>query len=708
MDLPTRFQDECFNFVLLEKQGKRPFQKAWTTKIIKYNDVELIDHLKNGGNYGVIGGANNLLIVDFDSEKLQTEVISKLPDTFKVKTGSGLLHLYFKSNAALSFKILNPELDTLADIQGEGRQVVGPGSIHPNGNEYTIVDDKEIAFIDYAELKAILMPYDKSYDLIVENKTENKTEYNNNFIDEIRTKIKIEDLLAEFGVDISQNPSNCLFHSSKGGKCLGWNKDVAHCFHCDDSWNIFTLVQQYKKLTFFEALQWLADRENMSDELKATQDKWKKDKDLKDNPFKIFSDPNAQAALFNDLQPYFYDRSGLWWLWEAKEYKWKVVDEIDMLNMIGDSTDTDIISPKNRTIILNTMKQEGRKNIPIPAEKTWIQFNDTILDVKDGSEFTATPKYFVTNPIPWNLDKTKNETPIMDKIFKEWVGEDSVKTLYEIIAYCLLPDYPIHRIFCFIGGGLNGKSKYLELLHKFIGFTNVCSTELDTLLSSRFEITRLHKKLVCQMGETNFNEMKRTSILKKLTGGDLMGFEYKNKNPFEERNYAKILIATNNLPTTSDKTVGFYRRWMIIDFPNQFTEAKDILKDIPDSEYEALAFKSANILKELLVKRKFHNEGTIEARTKRYEDKSNPLEKFFKENVVEDITGQIWKWEFEEQLNIWCKENNFRELSANVIGKKMKELAVTQQQIARDNGKTWRAWIGIKFKNSLNKDGIFE
>jgi len=37
------------------------------------------------------------------------------------------------------------------------------------------------------------------------------------------------------------------------------------------------------------------------------------------------------------------------------------------------------------------------------------------------------------------------------------------------------------------------------------------------------------------MGETNFNEMSKTSIIKKLTGGDLIGFEYKNKNPFNEK-----------------------------------------------------------------------------------------------------------------------------------------------------------------------------
>jgi hypothetical protein len=130
------------------------------------------------------------------------------------------------------------------------------------------------------------------------------------------------------------------------------------------------------------------------------------------------------------------------------------------------------------------------------------------------------------------------------------------------------------------------------------------------------------------MGETNFSEMNKTSVLKKLSGGDLIGFEYKNKDPFEEVNYAKIIIATNNLPATNDKTVGFYRRWMIIDFPNQFSEKKDILAEIPEEEYSALAVKCSMILKDLLDSRTFTNEGSIDERMKKYEDHSNPLENF--------------------------------------------------------------------------------
>ena len=205
------------------------------------------------------------------------------------------------------------------------------------------------------------------------------------------------------------------------------------------------------------------------------------------------------------------------------------------------------------------------------------------------------------------------------------------------------------------------------------------------------------------MGETNFNEMRKTSLLKKLSGGDLIGFEYKGKNPFEEKNYAKILIATNNLPATTDKTVGFYRRWMIIDFPNQFTETKDILADIPDEEYNSLALRCCVTLKSLMEKRAFTNEGTIDDRMKKYEDKSNFLEQFLKTYTIEDGEGYISKSDFYKKFIGWCKENRHREMAENTVGLAMKKLGVDSSRKYMDwlfdgKGGQMRVWNGIQWR----------
>ena len=416
-------------------------------------------------------------------------------------------------------------------------------------------------------------------------------------------------------------------------------------------------------------------------------------------------DKKELAEKIIEQQPVFYDTGKNWWLWDWKENKWFIVDETDILNAVDKQATINSINSKERVEMLEALKQVGRLKTPNEIKNTWIQFKNQFYDITNGEQFLVTPEYFATNPIPYELDKDNfTETPTMDKIFTEWVGEDYVQTLYEIIAYCLLPDYPLHRIFCFIGDGLNGKSCFLRLVEKFIGSGNCCSTELDTLLKSRFEITKLYKKLICQMGETDFNEMTKTSILKKLTGQDLIGFEYKNKGLFDDVNYAKILIATNNLPTTADKTIGFYRRWMIIDFPNKFSESQDILATIPEEEYNALAVKCSLILGDLLKNRKFTNEGSVEDRMEKYESKSNFLEKFVSEFTTQDMNENITKAEFYKKFSSWCKENRHREMADNTVGRAMKKLGMEEGKkyfnwLYDGKGGQLKVWMDIKWKD---------
>lgn len=260
--IARRLQVDGVNFVLLERGGKKPFQKEWQNKIIRYDDPQLLSHISNGGNYGVMGGGDaKLLIVDFDNADTQAEIVKNLPETFTVKTGRGLLHKYFKSDRCESFKIFDSEMNTLLDVQGEGKQVVGPGSIHPNGNYYEVIDDREIAFISHAELEAIIKPYDKKpakKEKIEDGRTREYSE--GSFLDTVKSRVNIKDILNFYGIDTSRNPCACPFHDSKGGKCLGFNDETAHCFHCDGSWNIFSMVREMQKCDFRGALLFIVDK----------------------------------------------------------------------------------------------------------------------------------------------------------------------------------------------------------------------------------------------------------------------------------------------------------------------------------------------------------------------------------------------------------------------------------------------------------------
>jgi P4 family phage/plasmid primase-like protien len=377
------------------------------------------------------------------------------------------------------------------------------------------------------------------------------------------------------------------------------------------------------------------------------------------------------AKEFVKKQPTYYDEGNKWWGWSDNKKCWQMIDETELFIRFDKTFPKKTffsLDPRIKTIIKDSLKRVARENKPEKMKKTFIQFNDTILDLESMDEFEATPKYFITNPIPWTLGKD-DKTPVMDRIFEEWVGEDKVQLLHQIIAYCLLPDYPLSRIFCLVGEGSNGKSKFLRLLTNFIGDSNVVTTELDLLLSSNFEKAKLFKKLVCIMGETDTTSIKRTSVLKQLSGGDLIGFELKYKDLFDDYNYAKIVIASNQLPRTDDRSRGFYRRWMRVDFPYEFTEKKDILKEIPLKEYDALARKSVNVLRDLLDKMEFFDEGSIEDRERRYEESSNPFGIFLDKYC--DFSKQYYEPfnVFYECLKKYLAEDKRRDLSPKVVGR---------------------------------------
>ena len=411
----------------------------------------------------------------------------------------------------------------------------------------------------------------------------------------------------------------------------------------------------------------------------------------------------ANVKSFYTVQPFFYDKQRIFWFWSFDLSCYEQIDDIDLMNALDDALGFEgrTVNQKVKAQYIEAFKRVGRLNKPKDAPKKWVQFKDKAYSLTAKVIHDVTPDYFFTNPIPWELGK-KMSTPTMDKLFEEWVGCDYVLTLYEIIAYCCYSDYPMHQIFCLVGSGRNGKRKFQGLIKTFIGQTNMTSTELDLLIDNRFESFKLFKKLVCILGETNYTKMKKTSLLKKLCGQDLIGFEKKNKDPFDDYNYAKIIINSNSLPSSGDTSEGFYRRWIIIDFPNKFPEGKDILKTIPDQEYSNLARKVCAILPNLLKGGKFTNQGTIEERRDRYIMASNPLPLYIREHCTKGEELFISYGDLYLDYIKFLREKNRRKVSKIEFKEALEEEGVWVERTSKEiNGNyksgNWVTGVALKF-----------
>jgi P4 family phage/plasmid primase-like protien len=426
-----------------------------------------------------------------------------------------------------------------------------------------------------------------------------------------------------------------------------------------------------------------------------------KERRMKLNPIKMMiNDYTENVKEYFKSNPFFYDKNKLYWFWNGNKFKWEIVDEVDLLNSINDAFDFYglINTGKMRQGYIHSFQSIGRKHIPKEPPKEWIQFKDKIFNIRTREILNVTPEYFFCNPISYEIGGTE-ETPIMDKLFSDWVGKEYVQSLYEILSYCCYTAYPIQTAICLLGSGRNGKSSFQNILNKFIGMENSCSVDLMKLIKGNFEGAKLFKKLVAFIGETNFQVLSATDNFKKLTGSDIVSVEYKGKDAFDTKNYAKLIIGTNNLPASTDTSEGWFRRWFIIDFPNRFPEGKEIVDIIPEIEYNNLAKKVTRILPELLDRGCFTSQGSIEERQTKYIASSNPITHFFQSCCIQGQEYYVKYTELYSAYFEYLKENKRRTIKSKEFRQLLEEEGVEVDNTTRAEI-SGRLAVGIGLKEN--------
>jgi putative DNA primase/helicase len=176
------------------------------------------------------------------------------------------------------------------------------------------------------------------------------------------------------------------------------------------------------------------------------------------------------------------------------------------------------------------------------------------------------------NPNSDGIQKIAEElAPEIVNIFKSWVG-DSWILLFEIIGYCLYPAYPFNKAFMLVGDGSNGKSTFLRLVKEILGEGNVTGQSLQDLCLYRFAQAELYHKLANIFADIPSKPIGYAGWFKILTGEDAASAPRKFKSSLYFKNYAKLLFSANELPQVADMTDAFWRRWIVIDFPNKFPD----------------------------------------------------------------------------------------------------------------------------------------
>lgn len=417
--------------------------------------------------------------------------------------------------------------------------------------------------------------------------------------------------------------------------------------------------------------------------------------------------PVPYAERLMEENKFLYDKYNRFWRYDISLGIWREDAEEFIRHELREDLLGDEQQKKNYTeeVVSYIRDLNYNPNFEPQLQPTIIPFKNCLFELRTGEIISFSADYFVTSKIPVNLNKDKIECKKLDEFFSQIVGENYKVILYELCAYCLYDGYPYQKLFFLIGGGLNGKTTFLEVLRSFLGIENVSGISPQDLVTNRFALGEMWNKRANISSDISYEALKNVNKLKEITGGDTVWIERKFKHGFPAKINAKQIFSTNQVPITHDATMAWYRRIYLIEFPKKIENPNPmILQDlITEEQLEGLAWKCIEFLKQMYDNGfRFTFDIDVDKISQTYEDLSNPLHKFLRENTEEDSEGFIFKFEFRERFTEWLKENRLRIWSETELGIEIKrKYDEGKRSYWSDGGepKQYRAWLGLKWAN---------
>ncbi len=705
------------HFCLVEKRGKNPDigGKEWQKHPLEPDDLYLQDWLKQGGNYGVIGGWG-LVIVDLDLDELKAIVKEKLPRTFTVQSpGSQGWHLYYVSSIEKPIRLRDKDGENVGDIQGQGKMIVGPGSVHPNGGIYKIVDDGPLAQVTREQIIESFKEYvvaDREIDIIDATA---RAERKESKIDlDILQVVPLSGLHRIGNEYYGPHPS----HGSKTGKNFHVNpsKNVWHCFRHGTGGGPFLWLAVEEGIidcseagpgalrgeVFIKVLEKARERGL----IREIREKTKLEKNVDEGPAQYFTEEGKfipgwlgedikkdfRFATMRDNEDLYVYKDGIYQR-EAEvlikeEARRRLTNDLARVIHINET-----VAHIKETSYVDRNKFNNPHNL--------IAAKNGLLDVLTGVLQPHTPEKMITTKIPVTYNKDAACPNIM-KFLSEIHHKEDIPIIQEIVGYCLLKNYPFAKAFMLLGSGRNGKSTELNLIEALLGEENVATPSLQDLLYNRFAKSELYDKLANIHADIPPTKLERTGPFKMLTGSDTLYMERKYGQPFYAKNHAKLVYSANELPETMDLTRAFFERWILIKFPHTFpeddpnTDPHTLKKLTPPEELSGFLNWALEGLHRLLKQGHFTRTTTREAVENEWIMKTDSLRAFGTKMVKVKLGSFTTKKEFYEQYQEFCVENDLEVVTMSEVGRRLPTI-IPQTGEFRPlvDGKQQKAWKDI-------------
>lgn len=538
----------------VKEKDKTPAINNWIN-LATNNKKTIVEWYKENNNYNWGLATGEIIVIDIDPKNGGSLEDIELPETLRVKTGSGGYHLYYKNSAGKDIRNSVSKLSKGIDIRGYGGYVVLPPSIHPNGNSYEWENEIPLSEFPYELLGRM------------DSKEESKSSETPSIIEEGKR-------------------NDTLFRLGSSLRSKGLSKEA-----------IFEALRVENKERCIPPIDDI-ELENIVDSV-SKYEQGEIALDGNSTEFTLTDLGNAERLVIQHGKNIKYCPSFGWLIWDGKRWKadkteiYKLAHETAKGIYLEASQTKDTLQSQKlgdwaknslSRYRIDSMVDMAKPYVTIPSEDLdnhpfYLNVRNGVIDLRTGKLLPHNPEYLLTKVVDINFNPQatgQKWLEFLDMIFP--ADEELHKFIKKAVGYSLTGNTDEQCIFFLHGEGENGKSTFVEVIQSLLG-EYALKTDVDVLMySNRGGVTpylaEFFKKRFIFTTETEEGIKFNDGRIKNLTGGDTITANPKYKDAFTFRPTHKIWMFGNHKPEVRDMTHGFWRRMKLIPFEIKIPKEK--------------------------------------------------------------------------------------------------------------------------------------
>lgn len=324
---------------------------------------------------------------------------------------------------------------------------------------------------------------------------------------------------------------------------------------------------------------------------------------------------------------------------------------------------------------------------------------------------------FITNKLKASYNPNKIAKRFRKMMVEICPDPEQRRFLQEFIGYSLTRDTSHDIMVNIYGPGANGKSSLYAALKTVFGpkgYRTLTITELQG--RENYKLADVENIFMNFSDEIPEDRKVSTDKIKNMTSGGEMIVRAIYKAPKKIKIVFKLIFCSNCLPQFTDRSDAIFRRFHVINFPNQFKdpEKRDPrLKTedfwINEGEVEGILNWALEGLKRLKTRGHFIEPKYSKITKERYRLELNPERQFVKDYLqyTGKVAHQISTAKIYKAYEDYCKDFGINKKSEKIFGEEVRRMFPKVEKTGLRNDKEFkrklRYWKGIVLINKFTE-----